>query len=143
MRFTSIKCYRQIKEEGLLSKRREEVWEALVEHGPCTAGELHNFMETKNQRTMSRNLVCSRLGELKDLNVAQELLEVADCKITGRSCLVWDVVDGLPADGPKRVKPSQRIKELETQITMLRARVEGLELENEKLRQNGQLSLSL
>ena len=39
MRQTSIDCYNQIKAEGLLSKRRLEVYEAILKSAPCSSGE--------------------------------------------------------------------------------------------------------
>ena len=40
IRQTSIDCYNKIKAEGLLSKRRLEVYEILFHHGQLTANEI-------------------------------------------------------------------------------------------------------
>lgn len=98
IRATSINSYHQIKEEGLLSRRRFEVYDALVNFGPCTANELFREMRSrglvgiKNQQT---NLT-PRLGELRDLGVVEEVVERI-CEITGRVVIVWGVVDRLPS----------------------------------------------
>lgn len=39
VRQTSIDCFNQIKKEGLLSKRRLEVYEAIFKNAPCTTNE--------------------------------------------------------------------------------------------------------
>ena len=38
-RQTSIDCYNQIKAEGLLTKRRLQVYEAILRNAPCTSSE--------------------------------------------------------------------------------------------------------
>ena len=38
-RQTSIDCYNEIRANGLLSKRRFEVYEALLSSAPCTSSE--------------------------------------------------------------------------------------------------------
>lgn len=145
MRLSSVRCYRQIKEEGLLSRARLAAYEALIEHGPATAGELSFAMSQMVTFRMARNDLAGRLKELKELGVVMELPTMRGCQVTGRLCLVWEVVDALPNnDGlTKRVPAKQQVKELESTVAMLRARVEGLELENAQLRQKGQLSLGI
>lgn len=143
MQLTSVRCYHQIKEEGLLSRCRMAAYEALIEHGPATTGELCFKMGQMVTIRMPRNDLAGRLKELKELGVAREQADLRECGITGRLCLVWEVVDALPGQPPTRVKSSQRIKDLEATISGLRARCEGLELENQQFRQKGQLKLDL
>jgi DNA-binding transcriptional ArsR family regulator len=92
VRDTSRDAYYQIRDEGLLSRRRLQVYEALRDAGPCTANELYTFMKntgqttTKNQQT---NLT-PRLGELRDLGVVSEVREKS-CDVTGRIVIEWEV----------------------------------------------------
>ena len=87
-RQTSIDCFSQIKEEGLLSKRRLQVYESIYNSAPCTASEV--FKE-KNLKTNQSG----RFTELRDLGVIYEKGERI-CSITGRNVIEWDLTDRLP-----------------------------------------------
>jgi hypothetical protein len=92
-RQTSIDCYNQIKEEGLLSKRRLQAFEALLKIAPCTATELQKSM---NYNDGGRDCI-KRLSELRDLGVIYEKTERI-CSVTGRNVIEWDLTDNLPMD---------------------------------------------
>ena len=93
MRQTSIDCFNQIKQEGLLSKRRLEVYEALLSSAPCTSSEAIRNAKT----TFGVFGVSSRFTELRDLGVIYEKGE-KQCSITGRTSIEWDLTDKLPVD---------------------------------------------
>ena len=90
-RQTSIDCYNKIKSEGLLSKRRLEVYEALLSTAPCTSSEAIRNAKT----TFGVFGVSSRFTELRDLGVIYEK-DVRACNITGRNVIEWDLTDKLP-----------------------------------------------
>jgi len=90
-RQTSIDCYNKIKLEGLLSKRRLEVYEALLSTAPCTSSEAIRNAKT----TFGVFGVSSRFTELRDLGVIYEK-DVRPCKVTGRNVIEWDLTDRLP-----------------------------------------------
>ncbi len=92
IRQTSIDCYNQIKSEGLLSKMRLRVYEAILEHAPCTSAEAIQHITTKdNVLTQSR----ARFTELRELGVIREI-GTKKCTVTGRSVIQWDLTDNLP-----------------------------------------------
>lgn len=93
VRETSIEAYNRIKDEGLLSQRRFEVYTQLYAHGPCTANEL--FKKTRGISQVSQANIQPRLNELVALGVAREV-ETRECQITGNRVLVYDVTAGLP-----------------------------------------------
>jgi hypothetical protein len=93
-RQTSIDCYNQIKQQGLLSKRRLEVYEAILKNAPCTSNEA-----LKDIYSGSHGLG-SRTTELRDLGVIYEKT-VRKCRVTGRNVIEWDLTDNLP------IKPTQ------------------------------------
>ena len=85
---TSIDCYNQIKNEGLLSKRRFECYEALLKNGPCTSGEaMHDRLNGRNVLSQSR----ARFTELRDRGVIYEIKPERKCRVSGYKCIVWDV----------------------------------------------------
>ena len=92
-RQTSIDCYNQIKSNGLLSKRRLEVYEALLSSAPCTSSEAIRNAKT----TFGVFGVSSRFTELRDLGVIYEKGE-KQCSITGRNVIEWDLTDRLPVN---------------------------------------------
>ena len=99
---TSIDCYNQIKEEGLLSNMRFKVYEAILKKAPCTSGEAFATMTTKeNQISQSR----ARFTELRELGVIYERGE-KQCSITGRNVIEWDLTDRLPVNikNPNKTK---------------------------------------
>ena len=107
-RQTSIECYNKIKKEGLLSKMRFKVYEAIIKNAPCTSGEAFATMTTKeNQISQSR----ARFTELRDLGVIYEV-QNRKCTITGMSVIEWDLTDKLPLRTKKQNKTkSNRIND--------------------------------
>ena len=90
-RQTSIDCYNKIKANGLLSKRRLEVYEALYTSAPCTSSEAIRNAKT----TFGVFGVSSRFTELRDLGVIYEK-SIKKCSVTGRNVIEWDLTDRLP-----------------------------------------------
>ena len=90
-RQTSIDCFNQIKNSGLLSKRRFETFEAIMKIAPCTASEVQKSIIYNNG---GRDCM-KRISELRDLGVIYEK-DVRACKVTGRNVIEWDLTDRLP-----------------------------------------------
>ena len=90
-RQTSIDCFNQIRNEGLLSKRRLQAYEALLKIAPCTATELQKSMDYNNG---GRDCM-KRISELRDSGVIYEKRE-RKCTVTGRNVIEWDLTDRLP-----------------------------------------------
>jgi len=100
-RQTSIDCYNEIRSNGLLSKRRFEVYEALLSSAPCTSSEAIRNAKT----TFGVFGVSSRFTELRDLGVIYEV-RTRECTVTGRNVIEWDLTDRLPVN----VKKSNKTK---------------------------------
>lgn len=96
-RQTSIDCYNQIKAEGLLSKKRMEIYKHLLNGSCITAKELED--------KMNYNYAHQRLSEMRELGVIYER-GIRECKVTGRQSIEWDLTDKLPKD----TKPSTNRK---------------------------------
>ncbi len=130
-RLSSLKCYREIKEGGLLSERRMQAFEALITYGPCTAGELACKPEVAT--IMTRNDLSSRLHELVEFGVAFEADDMRECSITKHLCLVYDIIDAMPVKPEKEgtIRPSRSAlmeenRVLKSRIQQLEERVETL-----------------
>ena len=103
-RKTSIECFSKIKQEGLLSKRRLQVYESIFNYAPCTASEVFNDKNLKTNQS-------GRFTELRDLGVIYEKGERL-CRITGRNVIEWDLTDRLPINFKNKNKTKkQRIND--------------------------------
>lgn len=114
-RQTSITVYDQIKAEGLLSKLETEVYGIVFQHGPCTSGEAFRHQQDNGSRRNPLSQSRARFTELRDKGVFQEVGEPRPCKVSGRTCIVWDVTDKLPVDPDKPDKP--KLSKLEKKLT--------------------------
>ena len=90
-RQTSIDCYNEIKANGLLSKRRLQAYQCMLNLSPCTAGELEKEF---NEKYGLRG-VWKLLSQLRDMGVVKEVGE-RDCRITKRNVIEWDLTEIVP-----------------------------------------------
>ena len=95
-RETSIECYNNIKANGLLSKRRMEVYEILFKHGPMTANEIVRKSKELYPDTNPSSFH-ARLSELKTCGVIVEIGEKKDV-VSNQKCYIWDLTDNLPKE---------------------------------------------
>ena len=107
IRQTSIDCFNQIKNSGLLSKRRFETFEAIMKIAPCTASEVQHSI---NYHNGGRDCM-KRISELRDRGVIYEK-DVRPCKVTGRNVIEWDLTDRLPVNIKNTNKTKQQKKNL-------------------------------
>jgi len=110
VRRTSINAYHKIETEGLLSKRKWQVYKALFQYGPATGSELFRYMHDHRNPTHSN--VVTRLGELRDMGCVMELT-TRRCEVSGQNVIVWDVTDRVPIKLEKRETSRQKILKLE------------------------------
>jgi len=108
IRQTSIDCFIKIKQEGLLSKRRLEVYEAILKNAPCTTNEALKDIHSGSHG------VGSRTTELRDAGVIYEK-DVRPCNITGRNVIEWDLTDKLPFNNkvPSKTKSQKKREALD------------------------------
>jgi hypothetical protein len=103
-RQTSIDCYNLIKAQGLLSKRRLEVYEAILKNAPCSSSEaMISKLNSTNVLSQSR----ARFTELRELGVIYEKGE-KKCTITGKNVIEWDLTDKLPINTKTSISPKKQ-----------------------------------
>jgi len=96
IRDTSIEAFHKIKDEGLLSEKRWQVYEVLFQYGPLTGNELLIHLRKKYQGMLGNApSVVSRLGELRDMGSVREIGKKI-CSVTGMTVINWDVTAKLP-----------------------------------------------
>lgn len=133
MRSTSAEVYNRIKDEGLLSKRRWQVYDVLFRRGPLTQNEACQILADETSLS-NKPSVTPRFAELE----ARGVIHVAGkrrCEVTGELCLAYDVTACLPHAPAPRQTPRQK---LQTALDQLRDATEQLRLaciERDRLRE--------
>lgn len=122
VRSTSIEVYLQIKREGLLGRRQQEVYECLYSHGPMNSTQIFNRLSLPTNQS-------GRITELELKGVIQEVGK-APCPITGRSATIWDVTSKLPS-GVKRQTKAQHKELLRTEALELCKSIAMVEMSTE------------
>ena len=114
-RQTSIDCYNEIKQAGLLAKRRFETFEAIFKSAPCTRQEALEHTNPLNALSLS----AARFTELRRIGVIYEK-DIRPCKVTGRNVIEWDLTDRLPIKIKKSNKTKkQRVDDALTSLRLL------------------------
>lgn len=99
IRQTSVDAYHAIRDEGLISKRKFEVYEILFHHGPLTAHEIV-YMARSKYPLANQTGFNARLSELKTLGLAIEVGEKIN-PVSGKLNYLWDVTDKRPVNFEK------------------------------------------
>jgi hypothetical protein len=110
-RSTSIEAYNTIKDNGLLSKLRWEVYSTIYDYGPLTARQTIKILN-KGKQPGDRGSYNSRFAELRTLGVLEEVGKTF-CEVTGHKVILWDVTSGLPKKLKKEPTKDQQIKRLQ------------------------------
>lgn len=95
VRETSIEAFRTIEENGLLSKRRLQVYKLLFDHGPATGAQVARAYNAAFGRTSASETIRNRITELRDMGCVKEVGIVLD-EQTGMKVTLWDVTRNLP-----------------------------------------------
>jgi len=110
MRQTSIDTYHTILNNGMLSKRRQEVYEEIYQNGPKSIADVRQKFRNINPE-MSDSSVSTRFSELERLGVIQEVGKKKDER-TGNECTLWDVTSNLPIKFEKEKTKKEKKEEL-------------------------------
>jgi hypothetical protein len=109
VRETSVEAYYEVLNSGYIGRRQKEVYTALADYGPCTAGELFYKLTTFG-RNPSHSNISTRLGELRDYFGIVDELPKRVCSRSGVNALVWQVNANRPT------KPEKKIKKIDERI---------------------------
>lgn len=111
-RTTSAAAYKTIRDNGLLSRRRWQVYKILYKFGPLTGNEIavifkKNFMpatRVQNQLSMT-----TRLAELRELGAVREIGKRI-CSVSGMTVILWDVTDCLPSKKDRKKESLNKVR---------------------------------
>jgi len=103
-RSTSIEAYHKIKDEGLLSLRRWQVYDVLFRFGPLTGNEVLKYLQGHHGiKAGNAPSIVSRLGELRAVGIVIEKGKRM-CTVSGMKVILWDVNSKLPIKLEKEIK---------------------------------------
>lgn len=121
-RRTSIEAYHRIESEGLLSKRRFQVYSLLFHHGPLTSTGIHSHLGTTG--SIENENIRARLTEMRAMGCVDEVgTEV--CPITGMEVILWDVTENLPRKLEKGPKEPTKVELLQAACKLLDRAMHG------------------
>jgi hypothetical protein len=108
-RETSAECYREIVENGLVSKKRLEVYQIVYKSGPMTSAEVYLEL-TQGRRVNAISQSRARFTELRQMDLLQEK-GTKKCSVTGKTAILWDVTANMPRKLQATGKTKQKKKE--------------------------------
>jgi hypothetical protein len=94
---TSAETYYEIKNSGLLSTKRLQVYEILFEMGNLTGSQVSKIHRQKHPTNSMSEVVRNRLTELVQMGVVEELGIVKD-PYNGREVTLYGTTNNLPKD---------------------------------------------
>lgn len=116
-RKTSINTYHRIVADGLLSKKRLQVYNIIYNKGPINCRGI--IKVAANGCVTNTGAISGRLSELEERGVIYVAFEDI-CPDTGNNTMFYATTDNLPTDPPPRVTNKQIIAKLEKENAALK-----------------------
>jgi len=116
VRDTSIEAYNKIRQEGLLSKLRLLVYEALFNYGPMTQRETYESL-VRRGHDIREYSIRPRFVEMIDMEVIKET-GTRLCKFSQTNSIEYDVTSNLPKKPEADTKKPRHIDPKELKLFM-------------------------
>ena len=127
---TSIETYHSIKDSGVLSEKRMNVFDIFYENpNGLTGSEVSEIYKGKFPSSKHSETIRNRITELCQMGVIVEM-GVSECPYTKRKVMKWCCIDRLPIPLEKKPTRKEQIKEILDDIT---AFGKSLKSEEEKI----------
>lgn len=110
VRETSIAVYHQIKNEGLLSAKRLQVYEILLEYGALTGSQVAQIYKSKYPSNNHSETIRNRITELVEMKVLEEI-GIVNCPFSGRNVIQFGLTNNLPKKLTVKKTKKQKINE--------------------------------
>lgn len=126
-RDTSIEAYHKMRDQGLLGRRRLEIYEIVCLHGPMTANQAFQYLD-KSYRADGRvfrfdSNTRARFTELREMGALEERGEVV-CPVSGMNVINWAITGSLAHKREKQPTKTEIIKHLEKENAGLRDKLQ-------------------
>jgi hypothetical protein len=127
---TSIDTYHAIRDSGVLSEKRMNVFDIFYENpNGLTGSEVSEIYKDKFPSSKHSETIRNRITELFQMGVLVEV-GVVECQFSKRSVMKWCCVDKMPIPLEKKATRKEQIKEILDDIT---AFGKSLKSEEEKI----------
>jgi len=108
IKHTSLEAYRKVKESGILSKQREQVFEWFCEFAPCTINELINRVGDRHKPLFREPNHINKIPCQLQKHKVIEPYTSRNCRVTGNLSEVWRLTGNDPVK-IKRKKPYRTV----------------------------------
>ena len=95
VRDTSKEIYNKIVSNGLLSKKRLQIYDIIYNLGSMTGSQVAQIYKENYNASQHSESIRNRITELTQQGVVKEV-KTGDCAITGKKVLWFDVTSKLP-----------------------------------------------
>ena len=95
VRDTSKEIYNKIVSNGLLSKKRLQIYDIIYNLGSMTGSQVAQIYKENYNASQHSESIRNRITELTQQGVVKEV-KTGDCPITGKKVLWFDVTSKLP-----------------------------------------------
>tara|TARA_R110002126_G_scaffold187208_1_gene335772 strand:+ start:1405 stop:1851 length:447 start_codon:yes stop_codon:yes gene_type:complete len=130
VRATSIEVYKQITSEGLLSKKRLQVYSILYEDGgPLTGSQIARRFKTIHPSSEHSESIRNRITELVQQGVVTET-GTGECPMTKRNVMLFQANDSLPKKIPKKDSLKKKKAQILKDIVWIGEKVKALDFSN-------------
>lgn len=102
----SAEAYRQIRESGLVEKRKKEVFDLIWNHGPMTGAEVARRIKAKRNVWSQSESIRNRISDLRDMGLLIDVGGERDPD-TGKMNTLWDWSGEMPE------KPEEKLTKYE------------------------------
>lgn len=124
MKYTSLEAYTTIVTNGLLFKRRMEVYKLIAEHGPISANDLYRLVKKETGTKGNISGWASRFGELEEMGCIEAVGTNTD-EVSGKACYQYAITNNLPRLEKKETS-KEIIARLKKEIELLKRRIRYL-----------------
>jgi hypothetical protein len=116
IRETSVEAYDEIKENGLLSERRFEVYDFIARNGPCSINKL---LQDKAWIGRNTGSLTGRISELERMGLIVPWGK--ETAPTGHRVILWEITKNLPSKLVVLETKTQTINRLQKEVVELRS----------------------
>jgi len=127
---TSIETYHEILNSGLLSEKRQKVYDIFYHNQrPLTGAEVSQIYKANYPSSQHSETIRNRITELKEMGLLCESGNV-DCSFTGRSVMSFMTTNNLPEKLEKKETLNQKLDKILEEIKLL-----GISLPDEEAKE--------
>lgn len=115
---TSLEAYQEIIRNGLLSKRRLQVYDIIFNHQPLTGSQVATVFKSQNSLNTNSENIRNRITELKEMGVVEECGYSVD-PVTNMTVLNFKTTNKLPKKLIRKASKRQKVDFILSEVDVL------------------------